>query len=38
MKRRCPDLTKMKAVLNRNLVAIDHGITDMIDHYRVEPH
>ncbi len=30
MKRRCPDLTKMKAVLNRDLVTIDQGIEVMI--------
>ncbi len=34
MKRRCPDISKMKAVLNRDLVAIDNGLNIMIDHYR----
>jgi UDP-glucose 4-epimerase len=34
MKRRCPDISKMKAVLNRDLVSIDNGLNIMIDHYR----
>jgi len=35
MKRRCPDLTKMKAVLGRDLVSIEKGLMVMIDYYRV---
>ncbi|MEZ4795927.1 MAG: NAD-dependent epimerase/dehydratase family protein [Flavobacteriaceae bacterium] len=34
MKRRCPDISKMKAVLNRDLISIDEGIKTMIDYYR----
>lgn len=34
MKRRCPDITKMKAVLNRELVSIDEGLQVMINYYR----
>ena len=30
MKRRCPDLTKMKAVLNRDLVTLDQGLEVMM--------
>jgi UDP-glucose 4-epimerase len=29
MKRRCPDISKMKAVLNRDLVSIDQGLKVM---------
>lgn len=34
MKRRCPDISKMKAVLNRDLVSLDRGLNVMIDYYR----
>jgi UDP-glucose 4-epimerase len=34
MKRRCPDISKMKAVLNRDLISIDQGIKAMINHYQ----
>lgn len=34
MNRRCPDLTKMKAVLDRDLIPIDMGLKDMIAYYR----
>lgn len=34
MKRRCPDISKMKAVLNRELVSLDQGLSVMIDYYR----
>jgi UDP-glucose 4-epimerase len=34
MKRRCPDISKMKAVLNRDLISIDEGLKAMIDHYQ----
>jgi UDP-glucuronate decarboxylase len=34
MKRRCPDISKMKAVLNRDLISIDQGIMAMINHYQ----
>ena len=30
MKRRCPDLTKMKAVLDRDLVTLDQGLEVMM--------
>ena len=34
MKRRCPDISKMKVVLDRDLVSIDQGLKVMIDCYR----
>lgn len=34
MQRRCPDISKMKAVLNRDLISIDQGIMAMINHYQ----
>jgi len=34
MNRRCPDISKMKAVLNRDLISIDQGIMAMINHYQ----
>lgn len=34
MKRRCPDISKMKAVLNRDLITIDQGIKTMIEYYQ----
>jgi UDP-glucuronate decarboxylase len=35
MKRRCPDLTKMKLVLGRDLITVDTGLKDMITHYKM---
>jgi len=35
MKRRCPDLSKMKLVLGRDLISIDSGLKVMIDYYRL---
>jgi UDP-glucose 4-epimerase len=33
MKRRCPDITKMKALLGRDLTSIDEGILKLQEHY-----
>lgn len=33
MTRRCPDITKMKSLLGRDLVTIEEGIMKMINHY-----
>jgi UDP-glucuronate decarboxylase len=33
MTRRCPDIAKMKAILGRELMSIEEGITQLIDHY-----
>jgi len=33
MTRRCPDITKMKSLLGRDLVTIEEGILKMINHY-----
>ena len=33
MKRRCPDLTKMKAVLDRDLVTLDQGLEVMMKRF-----
>lgn len=33
MMRRCPDVTKMKAILDRDLLAVDKGIKKLIDWY-----
>lgn len=38
MKRRCPDISKMKAVLNRELISIDQGLKVMIDYYKKNKH
>jgi len=35
MRRRCPDLTKMKAVLQRDLIPIDVGLKAMISRYMI---
>ena len=35
MKRRCPDLTKMKAVLGRDLVTLDQGLEVMMKCYEL---
>lgn len=37
MKRRCPDITKMKAVLNRDLISLDQGLKTMINYYKGRP-
>tara|TARA_R110002049_G_scaffold276590_1_gene454841 strand:- start:165 stop:1106 length:942 start_codon:yes stop_codon:yes gene_type:complete len=33
MTRRCPDITKMKSLLGRDLVTIEEGVMKMINHY-----
>lgn len=33
MLRRCPDITKMKSILNRDLVTLEEGILKLITHY-----
>lgn len=33
MTRRCPDTTKMKAILGRELIALEVGIAKLINHY-----
>ena len=33
MTRRCPDTTKMKAILGRELISLEDGITKLIKHY-----
>lgn len=33
MTRRCPDTTKMKNILGRELLSLEQGITKLIDHY-----
>lgn len=33
MTRRCPDTTKMKAILGRELIALEVGIKKLINHY-----
>lgn len=34
MARRCPDTSKMRAMLNRPLVSLDDGIARLVQHYR----
>jgi len=34
MTRRCPDITKMKALLGRDLVTLEEGILKMIAHFK----
>ncbi|MGJ8551170.1 NAD-dependent epimerase/dehydratase family protein [Winogradskyella wichelsiae] len=34
MTRRCPDITKMKALLGRELVSLEEGILKMVAHYK----
>ncbi len=34
MKRRCPDNSRMRAVLNRELISLDEGLLEIINHYR----
>ncbi|GAB4197888.1 MAG: NAD-dependent epimerase/dehydratase family protein [Sandaracinaceae bacterium] len=34
MRRRCPDVTKMKQLLGRPLITVEEGIDRMIAHYR----
>ena len=33
MSRRCPDITKMKALLGRDLISLEEGINKMMYHY-----
>lgn len=33
MLRRCPDTTKMKAILGRELISLENGIAKLIQHY-----
>lgn len=33
MTRRCPEISKMKAILNRDLISLDEGINKLIQHY-----
>lgn len=33
MSRRCPDVSKMKAILERELLSLDEGIIKLINHY-----
>jgi UDP-glucuronate decarboxylase len=33
MNRRCPDINKMRNVLNRELVSLDNGVRKLIQHY-----
>jgi UDP-glucose 4-epimerase len=33
MARRCPDISKMKVILNRDLISLDNGIKSLINHY-----
>lgn len=33
MLRRCPDVSKMKAILDRELLSLDEGITKLMNHY-----
>ncbi|WP_310556210.1 NAD-dependent epimerase/dehydratase family protein [Flavobacterium sp.] len=33
MTRRCPDTNKMKAILGRELISLEDGITKLINHY-----
>jgi len=33
MLRRCPDTTKMRAILGRELISLENGITKLITHY-----
>ncbi|NJY63613.1 NAD-dependent epimerase/dehydratase family protein [Salinimicrobium sp. CDJ15-81-2] len=33
MNRRCPDITKMRKVLDRELIPLNHGLKSLIDYY-----
>lgn len=35
MKRRCPDITKMRNILNRDLVLLDDGLKKLINYYQI---
>jgi UDP-glucose 4-epimerase len=35
MKRRCPDTSKMKKVLNRELVSLEGGIKKLVEYYKI---
>jgi nucleoside-diphosphate-sugar epimerase len=37
MTRRCPDISKMRQLLDRPLVALEDGIHRLIEHYRTDP-
>jgi len=37
MTRRCPDIGKMRQLLDRPLVALEDGIHRLIEHYRTDP-
>jgi UDP-glucuronate decarboxylase len=34
MTRRCPDISKMKGILNRPLISLDEGIAEMVGYYQ----
>lgn len=34
MRRRCPDVTKMKAILHRELTSLDEGLHHMVEFYK----
>ena len=33
MARRCPDISRMRSILDRELISLDFGIKSLIDHY-----
>ena len=35
MLRRCPDTSKMKTILERELITLEEGIKKMITHYQI---
>ena len=37
MRRRCPDVTKMKAILHRELTTLDEGLRLMLKFYKSQP-
>lgn len=36
MTRRCPDITKMKGILNRPLITLDEGIAELVGYYKTK--
>ena len=36
MTRRCPDISKMRHLLDRPLVTLENGIRRLIEHYRTD--
>ncbi|MDO5981663.1 NAD-dependent epimerase/dehydratase family protein [Flavivirga spongiicola] len=34
MTRRCPDISKMKTIINRDLISLEKGVQYLIDHYQ----